>query len=201
MKQKKPSNKKRFVKQLPLLFIALIIALTLVITYNTSTPSKPPEEEEPKVPVATCESIGKYTEKFDCYVQIALENKSAILCNNILFRKDREYCYKEVARVTNDEQLCAKIQNSTIMMSACYRSVAVAKNDSLICNQLKGEEISFCYALVKRSPYYCGKIESDKNYRETCYTDLAFITQDRSICSLISNPDIKKNCFYNIGIR
>lgn len=203
MKPKKSERgKKRFSKQLPLLpFIVAVIVLAFLIIYKVSTPLKPPQPEEPRVLVASCESLKVYTERFNCYVQLALENKSATLCNSILFRKDREYCYKEIAIKMSDEQLCGKIQNSTIMMAACYRAVAVAKNNSSICNPLKGDEFSFCYALAKRSAYYCGKIESDKNYREVCYSDLAFLTKDKRICSLISNSDTKKNCFYNLGIR
>jgi len=64
---------------------------------------------QPNIDTSECDQIESRFYKFECYEQVAIENKNLITCDKIGVTVDKFECYEQVAIESLDLESCDKI--------------------------------------------------------------------------------------------
>ena len=112
-----------------------------------------------------------------CLADYAEQHKDPKVCDLIYREILREDCYRDVAVLTNNIELCKKIV-STVSQGArtvCFKKIAINLTDASICGHI-----------------------SDKQPMEGCYWDIAELTMNETLCSKLTSENWRNDCIKTI---
>jgi hypothetical protein len=155
-----------------------------------------------------CSLAGGANLKDECYMNIALENKNADVCNSINKSDNKIRC---LAATNNDPDLCQQITD-TLQQTYCIQDTASTQQAAEACTMLPYDNDynrNICYskiARINKDVSYCdiicdepvdeNRCESSRvSWRDSCYMKVGIVSVDESICSQISNNDEKNYCY------
>jgi hypothetical protein len=146
-----------------------------------------------------CERIEDQSSRGSCYHRVAIARHDPALCEKTGFIQSYiEECYRDIAKETQDLNLCEKITIQNIK-NLCYSDIAVIKKDASICEQY-GIDKSFCYRQVAEAindPAVCEK-EKTQPFRDFCFEEIAEDLKSLEICDRIENQSIKEICYRKV---
>ncbi len=143
---------------------------------------------EPEPEPVPCEDIVDDEEQAGCYIDLAMANSDASLCENIVYDTEhRNKCYIHVAEHTGDASICDKVSDNDLR-EKCYFWVAEQEGDVKVCEEMSDSSLqNECYVNVAEKTgdaNFCDKI-ADSHIADKCYRDVGIQTNDRSLCELI----------------
>ena len=113
----------------------------------------------------------------ECYIDTNLTQISE--CNVIRTKYIREWCYKKIAIVKNNTELCEEIKDQ-LTKDKCYGELARLRKDYSLCEKLKIEE--YDDGLSINAP------------KSDCFIDIALLTKDRSVCEKMNDSYFEQRC-------
>jgi len=146
-----------------------------------------------------CDTIQNEQDRYNCYLQFAVNKKESSICNKMKYENEKDFCYIKVAVAEMDSSICDKIQYQ-FRKDVCYLNVAKAKENLSICNIIQNPKYKEdCYssvAYVKQDASICDIIHDQKR-KNNCYTSVAHVKRDKSICEKIQNQSREYCYFYS----
>ena len=112
-----------------------------------------------------CENIEGFQLREECYTDVAIKTKDAILCEKA--GSDKNRCYLRVAEKLKDVELCNKI-STTSEQKDCVGWVGVATQQVSLCKQ--------------------------SSFPDQCILRIVDKNKDISLCQSINDPGYKRDC-------
>ncbi len=137
-----------------------------------------------------------------------------------------DYCYKEIAIISDDAQICANISSTTINSSCvnlflqsektikscqllptdsektvCLKSLAKQIKSHEPCERIDDvSEKNSCFNEIdKKDSFYCSFI-TGLEQKDLCYSEKAVFSKNIELCKKVGLNETKDNCFYDVGI-
>ncbi len=131
--------------------------------------------------------------------KLAVKTENEIFCKMIFRSQLQDDCYKDVAILKGDINLCHNIQSSETIRDKCYLEVAKQTGDIYICDEFIKLDFwkSSCYhevAIKNQNLEFCDKLEPYK--KGYCYQKMAVLLEDESICRKNNIGSHRSVCFY-----
>lgn len=139
---------------------------------------------------------------FSCYEKFAEYSGQSTICNDISDIEYRDRCYNGFALNKLDYTLCQNVETDkepTWFKFNCYANIAVAKDDFKICNKQSNKtNVDWCYSMIimETGEYSRCYMISDSEIRDDCYLNPKNFEDldDVSRCSKIQNSTKKDMC-------
>jgi hypothetical protein len=123
-------------------------------------------------------------------------NKAAKICTSLSANLMQEFCYFELAKITNITKICSKISTNHTRWNCVFRT-AKSNNDHESCKLIsKDSTRDNCYreiALNTKNSELCDKIDDEFN-RNSCYLASALTNKDFGACEKITNNFLMDSC-------
>ena len=143
---------------------------------------------------AVSEGLNLGMEREQCYIEVAVKFKDALICEKIEDQNTKDSCLNEVGILNKDLSVCEKIVGD-LRKNNCFDKIRYRKNDPFICSKmLDWERKRSCYEnnakLQEMDSSLCDNenLENDKNL---CLYMIAIEKKEPLICKDISVNDEK----------
>ena len=157
--------------------------------------------------IKICDNVGTENVRMGqtkdaCLSQVLGQQKDDSQCLTISDLYYKNYCYYQVALLTNNVEICKKMKRDgswSSIFDGCYEGIARNTGNVDICNIAPDFNGCMFSGLIfikdKKDVSLCGKIEN-KEYAKKCYNALINKDNATSLCDSAITENAKEMCLY-----